>query len=248
MKKKLLILCVDGLDSNKVNKLNLKMKYNLKLLIPNNCCIYENGVYIPHTFTIWKSIFSKKTNKDVRLFINKSILSKFDDLLHRIGNMLKDKNMNKYPFTFPIYIKEKNILKEYNSINWNIPTISIDYIYYLYDWQDFKKYCLHEYNLFKTFAFGSMLSVFDVIAIYTRIIDVYEHIHIDTENIYKEIFLIANELSKKVNVLLISDHATNEEGEHLKYSYFGSNIPIKGNSILDIKENIKEYLENGEYQ
>lgn len=237
----LLVMCVDGLDIEKAKELGLFMPHYTTLSIPKECYIEEIQ---PHTFKIWSSIFTGRImDKDIRPFKNKTILQRLIRLLYKFGKIIKDEKAIQYPITYPYYIKEESIFNNDNVFGWNIPTFSIDYNVYNYGWMEFRQFCKREFRIFRLLCLSSVFSSYDVFCVYTRILDIYGHWKIPTDEYYRNIFYLASKLSEKVDVMLLSDHGTRyEDGLHTEESYLGTSFKFQANSVLDVRSIIEEYL------
>jgi hypothetical protein len=99
-----------------------------------------------------------------------------------------------------------------------------------------------QYKLFKHLLLNSYKS-HQIIALYTHYPDYLAHKKKNVDLVYKEEFQLAQIMSEKDDVLLLSDHGcSNSTGLHTDQAYIGANFPFKAETVLDVEKVVRERL------
>lgn len=235
----MIILCVDGLDFDRVMELGLGMFHNKRLVVPREC--FGPGGRGPHTLKVWASMFTGQV-QDRGHF--PGLGSK---IFNRVGRILARKRGIHIanwgaPMTYPIHAEKDHVFKNFKSLTWNIPTIDIGWLYALNHWMDMTDYSRQEFMTFTAMALGAPMIPVDVVAIYTRLIDIWGHKNWDQTSWYLAVFELAETLAKKADVLVLSDHGTDEKGRHLAWAYAGATWGITGQDVTDVRAIIEDRI------
>jgi hypothetical protein len=239
----MIILCVDGIDPHyAIENGFAKFPYQNELTIPKACYIPMPDGPEPDTLKVWPSIFSgeaidykgsktpKRRSKPRQLardFLIKSGLT--------WGNYQKRFRVNPYN-------RDIDLVFTPESFYWNIPTISPEHIHNFPNRAEMETQTHNEYKHYRALTRGLPGLSYDIAAAYTRIIDVYGHVHPDRlKHPYANIFTQAHELAKRSPLILVSDHGCLND-RHTDYAYIGANFPFKAKSILDIRGIIEGFL------
>jgi len=265
---KLIVLCVDGLDPDYARELGFpKMSYESKLKIPKE--LYYCGV--PHTQLIWPSMLSGRivTSKIVIAKSRPNILLReirlpIRRLLHKFGIRWKSKKvwklkkeiMNVNPSNAeiekvvekwsinPSNVDIETVADKYNSIMWNIPTISPEFISGYPDHNKMLGYGRREYRIWKIITYGMCLYPYDLAVAYCHLPDILGHLEKPLEDIYLDIHHHATMLSKYRPLMLVSDHGCLAR-EHTHHAYLGCTEPIEAQCVLEVRDNIERILAHG---
>ncbi len=256
------LLCIDALEYNLVEELNLKnimQKQRVKLSIPDECCRNIDGEFVPYSPYCWESILTgEKPRESIKVYKNSTV----ESIRQKIGSNLKfikgkrkflekiglkyyrgdepnpsSRNLNTIFDLFPI------------NVDFNVPTYSKNYVFNPYrkvadrDIQILKmlKFADDEFELMKKFTFLTTSRELDFLMVYTRILDWYGHFRFGADGYYhryKLVDLFLSDLSKKFpgTILVLSDHGM-KDGNHTRYAFFSTNKKMNiPDSILDIHD------------
>lgn len=244
------MLCVDGLDPDKWLELGLDWPpYSRKLTIPDGCYVTvkdENTGEIertPHTTRVWPTIFSGR-EIDYGLVQRKGLRKLAHDALVRLGATWKGKPQYRVA---PINRDLETILSHGINVHWNIPTISPEWISTFPTYEEFMKYCSRELALFEILSRAVSHGIWEIAAVYTRIVDAWGHNRPDDlDTIYRGIAQMVVEFADRdgLDVVLISDHGC-LEGKHTDYAYLGTTWPTMAESVLDVRGELERRLATG---
>ena len=245
----IIVLCADGLDPNVASDYGLSMPYQTSLSIPRE--LYFKGH--PHTMNIWPSMFAGRietypgfrSDKDpiltrIRRGTRKT-LRKFGIKWKRTGKSIEFTDEITYAWRVLNPEVEDTIFDNFDSFPWNIPGISPGFLFGVSN-----EYALYEYETLKKICIATT-TYYDLplVAIYSTIIDRYEHALLNTKLFYFEFFNLAkmiSEISTK-SVVLVSDHGC-VDGEHTEEAYFGATFPISDSckSVIDVRKELETRL------
>ena len=244
------ILCIDGLGYDLWNEFGLRLPYQGELTISKE--LYRNNY--PFTPDVWGSMFTGKIFKHP-----KSKETEINPIRHKIRTFLRDRGIRwsrrgtkvKYEGTgdfVPSYMVfeqkiEKSVFDKYNSFTWGIPS--------LYDGFVFKSLSgnKQDHEAFKSMIYSQYCKAFDLVGIYTHLIDMIAHrvIKKDDRNhkqlkmLYHDIFFLYKDIIKRGDdVIIVSDHSC--LGKHGDYAFIGSNKEYCANTILDVYDVIINYM------
>jgi hypothetical protein len=253
-----MVLCVDGLDPDKVSERGYpELPYNRKLSIPQE--LYYKGM--PHTLLVWSSIFQgKSVSYDLEKTINK-IYSR-DNWNYRIRKQAQKIGLNK--IVNALKIDHKKILKPttkqyhilpsikdtdtvldyYESSSWNIPTINPECVVGFPTIESFLPYIKRQYNNWKNLTLGMILRPQPLNVAYTNIMDALGHRSEPTDPFYLDLNNHIKLLRKMgdVEIMLISDHGTTNEGDHTDHAYLGCTSPVTAESVIEVRSEIEKIL------
>ena len=126
------------------------------------------------------------------------------------------------------------ILDEYYSYDYDVPGVSQTFIF-----AGSNKLHKARHRHFTTLGLMLYKSNYELVALYTSLIDHLAHIYLD-ENIiklkplYVDIFNYSQNLIKKgLDVMIISDHGC-VNGNHTHEAYAGSNHPIEAKNVCEL--------------
>jgi len=226
------------------------MPYEERLEIPKPLWTIGNKIVAPHTLNIWPSIFvgEIKIHPQLQERHGRTVRRSVRKILHKIGIKWhrKGKKFYKDPTDLPILGKvynscvkyEETVFSKYSSYLYDIPGVSDGFVLGgSYDWFNEK------HRIWKTLVSISDILPYEIVALYTHCPDYQCHLDVDLRPYYFEIFRLAKEF--KTSTILLSDHGCcPESGKHTEHAYIGTNFPIKGNSVLDIRKIIEDYFNN----
>jgi len=257
MMRKLLILCVDALDYETAKKLGYpKLPYECKLDIPKE--LYHKGK--PHSLKVWPSMMTGRII-DTKIwgrfgetkFWLRKIFRGFLKLIGRddIINNARDKGgclvraSNSWRVR-PDNMDEENVFDNYDSIIWNIPTITPECLMHFPSRNSMYEYSLREYDIWKMVVFGMLRNDKKLCAAYTHMLDVSGHMMIPDKKYYMDIEMLIKtirKIDKNVEIMVVSDHGM-KNGGHTKYAYLGCTMPINACSVLDVRREIENTMGN----
>ena len=240
--KKIVVLCVDGLDPDQAREFGLKMPHEASLDIPSDLTYYGN----PHTMHIWPSMFAGRIVKHPALVEttrhNNRLRARKWLVRHGIKWKRKGLKFQKWEDGFvPKWnvfhpSVEETVLDKFSSFKFDIPGVSEGVILGAsLSWQREK----HEH--FKLLARSLVKSNFEIVAVYSHVMDHYGHFGYDLEHPYREIFMLARELELFRDVIVVSDHGC-VNGKHTFQAYLGCTWPFEAKSVLDVADVIEQRL------
>ncbi len=251
MKKKLIVLCMDGLDPDYVTEMGLSMPYQKSMTIPQS--LYYND--FPHTMNIWGSMFSGEEMCHPTFQVSKTTGKtrfKIRKLLHTIGvkwhrdgwQVKKERGTHVGEGPGKVYNAhvdyQDTVFSQYHSFIFDIPGIVDGFIL-----GGSLKQVNRSYRLFKKLVNYLTLSSYELIAIYTHQPDIQAHMELNVDSIYKEGLFLANDLSKDNFVLLVSDHGCSPyTNNHTDLAYIGANFPFSATTVLDVKKVVENAMKN----
>lgn len=248
---KLIILCVDGLDPDYCLKLGFpKMKYETKLTIPKE--LYHNN--IPHTLFIWASMLSGKINRYAEEYLYRKPpiinniylrslrlpLRKFLNN-HGINRVSKKKRQKTHWDINPINYNIENVTDNFDSIMWNIPTLSPECVLRSPTTTDMLFHSKRIYELWKIITLGMCFFTYDLSIAYCSKLDIISHLNLPLEHTYLDIHNHVKQLTKHRDIMLVSDHGC-LNGEHTHHAYLGCTQPITATNILEVRHDIERIV------
>lgn len=253
-KLKLLILCADGLDYEYAKGSTvLKMPYEYKLNVDDELCVDFEGKRYPHTLIIWPSILAGRFIETKIPPINEN-RNKFRMKIRRgikqLGINWKRKEQEKNFTICPLNHGLETMGVKYNSIIWNIPTISPEFVWGYPSTKLGINYMQREYEIFKLITRGMISYKYQLSIAYFRILDMYAHLKMSKA--YEFILLDLDQhikylqsLDQNICIILVTDHAASPiDGDHHNYAYLGCNNPVKASSLLEIRSEVERLLES----
>lgn len=254
---KLLILCVDGLDHDRASEHGFDvLPYSSKLSIPKDCFIETGQGLEPATGRVWPTIFTGRVI-DYQLIERRGARMKIHNWLVRNGarqirEKLKKRGILRRKKTYTVggwNEKIETVFSERDSFIWNIPTLVPEWIVTFPDFEDLERFTRREYEMFEVMANGFHRGAFEVVAIYTRVLDVMSHIGRPQEenDFYDRISRLTSDLVHDQQrageeVMVISDHGI-IDGFHTDSAYMGATFPFEAESILDVRRVIEEVID-----
>ncbi|MFC1802700.1 hypothetical protein ACFL0D_01910 [Thermoproteota archaeon] len=245
------ILCVDGLGYNLWKEFGLELPYEGEMKIPEEC--YRNQ--FPFTPDVWGSMFLGEVFKHPR-----SNESEINPLRLKARTFLRNKGIKwsrrgtkiKFENTahiIPSYfvfeqMNQETVFDEYESFKWGIPSVCDGFLFKSYEGN------VQDHEAFKSMVYSQYCRTFDLVGIYTHLIDEVAHRAIKKRDqnyrklkyLYNEIFFLYETLAKKNDVLVVSDHSC--FGNHGDLAFIGSNKKIRALNILDVYNEVKERMKN----
>lgn len=248
-KRKLIILCVDGLDPDYAGELGFpKMQYESKLSIPKE--LFYEGV--PHTQLIWPSMLSGKivlTDFDFSLRLDiwlGGIRLPIRRLLHKHRIEWKREKRGTWGIN-PANLDIETVGDRYNTIMWNFPTMCPEFICKFPSLNDMLRYGRREYEVWKMVTYGMCLYPYDLSVAYCHLPDILGHMKKPLEDTYLDVYHHAMMLSKYRTVMLVSDHGC-LDGEHTHHAYLGCMEPVEAKSVLEVRADIERILTPSRYE
>lgn len=225
-------MCVDGLDPDLAAEFGYHMPFECKLDIPID--LFEDGV--PHTLHVWPSIFRGEVSRHPNLQeINVNPLRhRVRKFLHKKGIKWKRKGEIKYLWKVFKPAVGRTLLDNYSSFWWNIPGVSEGFIFSVSP-----SYMKTNYEVFKHLAENLVRYKYDIVALYTRLIDWYGHMAINPKILYYEVFSLAKRLPG--DIMVVSDHGC-VRGNHTDHAYLGCTRSVFAENVLDVRAEIERIL------
>ncbi len=234
----LLILCVDGIDYDYAKSLDYpKLPYEKKIEIQDELC-NEDGW--PLTALVWPTIFTETLIDELLPLHIHPLRYRARKLLHSMGIQWERKNRARSVNVTP-KMSISTFLDRYNSFDWNIPRISLQFATHFADTERYLEWSKEEYRVWKIILMGLTHYKYDVAACYCRIIDAYGHHYKPLDDLYMDVDDLVKRFSKTNKTILVSDHGC-IDGKHTKHAYYGSTEPIKAQNVLDIGQDIHNIL------
>jgi hypothetical protein len=244
------ILCVDGLGYELWKEYGLELPYEGELTIPKEC--YRNQY--PFTPDVWGSmfigeVFKHPKSKEIELnplrLEARKFLRQRGIKWSRRGTKIKTLDTG---HAIPSYIvfeqmSQKTVFDEFNSFKWGIPSVCDGFLFKSYEGN------VQDHEAFKSMVFSQYCRTFDLVGIYTHLLDEVAHrvIKKDDSNykrlkyLYNEIFFLYEYLEKKNDdIIVVSDHSC--YGTHGDLAFIGSNNILVSSSILDVHNEIKKIM------
>lgn len=263
------LLGIDALEYNLIEDMNLKnimQKQYMKLSIPDECCRNVNGELVPYSPYCWESILTgEKPLESIKVYKN----SMLERIRQKVGPNLKfikgkRKFLEKFGLKYYRGDKPHPSSRSLNTffdifpvnIDFNVPTYSLDYVFNPFKEIDDREmqilkmleFADEEFELFKKFTLIMTSRKFDLIMVYTRLLDWYGHFRFGTNGYYyryKLVDLFLKDLSKKFSgiILVLSDHGM-KNGNHTTHAFFSTNKKTDApKSLLDIHKLLYRYNE-----
>jgi len=253
--KKLLILCVDALDYHRVQEYGFpKMPYEKKLSIPRELYYKDN----PHSLKVWPSIFSgriidtpiyvgpiKKIKSEIVIMTSRALAiskTKVDPKTKK--RLRKFSGLGKWMIR-PDNVGIETVFDSYDSMIWNIPTITPECIMHFPDRYSMLDYSRREFEVWKMVCYGMSNRDKKLMAAYCHICDVEGHLGLTSKATYMEVQIIISMIKKHhpdLDIMLLSDHGIDDNGKHTKYAYLGCNKPVNAETVMDIRGEIERLL------
>lgn len=265
---KLLVLCVDGLDPDLAEEYGYpKMPHERRMTVPSELC--QNGR--PRTLKVWPAMFSEEYVPDDEVldaFFSKpfsdDILFKLNKYVRRVLVSLGAKKVlqalgidyrraSKETFGWevtgttwrivPFNAGIRTIADDYDSVMWNVPTLCPEFVFQM-PFEEGAAHRLREYVNWKILTEGMSLYPIDLGIAYCHIVDFYAHIRRPVEELYLDVHEHAHRLSKRCDVMIVSDHGTIPETTvHTDHAYLGCTREVFAESVLDVKKDISRIME-----
>jgi hypothetical protein len=132
---------------------------------------------------------------------------------------------------------DTTFLDRYNSFAYDIPGVTPGFVL-----AGDREYTEYKHRNFKFIARNLPWQKYTVAAIYTYLLDKKGHYKLNVDFDYREIFLLANMLSKHAEVMLVSDHGC-LNGGHTENAYLGSTMTINASSVIEVQNDIVNILD-----
>ena len=237
---KLLILCVDGFDPDYAEENGYaRFPYQRKLSIPKECYVMTEEGEAPHTTKVWPTIFSGKPIGNMQK-VRGPLRQRVHDFLvkKKVTWDFAEKQYKVNPYNRELDL----VFNHYNSFIWNIPTISPAWIAYFPSYNAYIDFVQKEYIQWQILSRGAIHYPFELIATYTRILDSWGHNKPEKlDTLYLDIVTYAEEISKHIPTILVSDHGC-LNGIHTHKAYIGSTEPVKANSVTEVRNDIETII------
>jgi len=248
--KTLYILCIDGMDFDEVNRLGLGLDHNNKLTVPEELHLHGR----PWTPNVWPSIFTGEIV--IHPDTHKMKLWGPRDWMR---TQLVKRGITWRRKGFKIYRKhertgldmeprntawkkcvDKTVLDNYNSFIFDVPSITDTFAFRgPISNREYWNWFIHFVYLFKN------TNIYNVIVLYSHLLDGYAHRMIDYTKLYEKVFQLATDLLDVGHkVMIVSDHGT-VDGEHTLFSYLGCSEPINATSVLEVRQDIERIMNDG---
>lgn len=249
----MILLCMDGLDSELSSKLKLHMKYEVSPIIESELCIQLGGALTPHTMLVWPSMFTGQVVKHPDIKTENAGVKRifFRNMLHKLGIKWKRKGTQiiphktdhgidrtqGIPYSRSIELKE-TVFGNHDSLLYQIPGLVDNFLL-----GGTEEWYTYEHKIWGLLANLADKLPYEIIALYTRQPDHLGHRKRNPSVVYRECFTIAKKLEG--DVMILSDHGCSmETGAHTMNGYIGANFPFKAESMLDVRTVIEERMEN----
>jgi len=245
------VLCVDGLSFDIWEEFGYQLPHQSEMGIPQEC--YRNGV--PFTPDVWGSMFlgsvykhpkSKETELNPLRLRARRFLRNHGIAWSRRGAKVVPKGMGDAVPSYLVFqqMPHKTVLEDYNSFSWGIPAVCDGFTFKSYQGN------VQDHEAFKSMVFSTYCRSFDLVAIYTHLIDEVAHrvIRRGDRNwrrlkyLYSEVHTLYQAITRRgEEVLLVSDHGC--LGGHTHKAFIGSDQEFQVDNILDVRSEIERRME-----
>ncbi|MCW4049796.1 MAG: hypothetical protein NWE89_08680 [Candidatus Bathyarchaeota archaeon] len=237
----LTVLCIDGLDFTFSKTLGLGLPYEVELSIPRE--LYYNGS--PHTMHIWPSMFTGQIHVYSKFRDKSEWRLKAREVLHKLGiRWRRDKTtFTKKPESEKHAVSRifcppeitSSVFDEFNSFIHDIPGVSKGFVF----GGNYDDY-MHKKTVFDILAKSLERTMkYDLVALYSGIIDYLNHWGYDVDSFYRLFFAKAQ--MSKTPVIIVSDHGC-VDGQHTETAYLGATFPVEAESVLDVADVIRGFM------
>ena len=246
--RRVILLCMDGLDSELSKKLRLHMPHEATPTIEPEMCIQFGSMLIPHSMHVWPSMFAGRVVRHPYVDRERNVSPsrmRVRNILHSLGLKWKRRGTKIIPhganpserLKGVIYdhsvSPEDTVFKDHRSFIYRVPGLVDNLL--LGGPEEWHHY---EHQVWGVLAGMADRLPYDLVALYTRQPDHLGHMKHNPAWVYREGFTLAKRLEG--DVMILSDHGCDPEtGDHTMNGYIGATFPFKADSMLDVRKIIE---------